>query len=712
MVRDTLKRKRQVFSTFEAWTRRRLRVATLLLGSAAALLAAGTAFVPASATMRSEPADAEWRHYGRDQAETHFSPLRQVDTATVKRLGLAWSYDTRSYAGQLEGTPIVADGTLYGTLTWSVVFAIDARTGAEKWRWDPEIPHTRFVTDEQGVRYRRGPSLCCGPVNRGVAVSDGKVFVGTLDGRLVALDARTGRQRWSVQTVSMEGDYSITGAPRVVKDKVIIGNSGSEFGVRGFVSAYDVESGALAWRTYLVPGDPAHPFESAALEAAAKTWKGAWWVYGGGGTAWDGMAYDPGLDLLYIGTGNGSPWNRDLRSPGGGDNLYLCSILAVRPDTGEYVWHYQTTPADNWDYASTQPLILADLEIGGRLRKVIMQAPKNGFFYVVDRATGEFISAQPFAKVTWASGIDAATGRPIETPEASYGAEGSMLSPGADGAHNWHAMAWNPSTGLVYLPAQDTTGFYARDPDFAHQIGRMNTGRRRGGPPSASPQPPAPPRPRRRGPQVVGTGSQQEGAFLTAWDPVAQKARWRIDFDRPGVTGGALTTDGNLVFHGSNDGTFSAYLADRGDRLWHVQLAPGFNNPITYMLDGRQYVAVMTGRGGLEAPGRVYAFALDARAPVPSMDPPPDAEKEFERWEVASTVAGELAQAGLPEGSGRELIGRLCASCHPPSAFTKHRFTLEGWTAVIADMANRGMVANEDQRRAAAAYLAEHLGPE
>ena len=681
-----------------------LWLVTLLLGAAGTWMAAGQ---PSPGT---GDADSEWERYGRDHAETHFSPLRQIDESNVKRLGLAWSYDTRSYAGQLEGTPIVADGTLYATLTWSVVFAIDARTGKERWRWDPEIPHTRFVTDERGVRYRRGPSLCCGPVNRGVAVANGNVFVGTLDGRLVALDARTGQERWSVQTVSMESDYSITGAPRVVKDKVIIGNSGSEFGVRGFVSAYDVETGGLRWRTYIVPGDPTQPFESVALAQAAKTWNGAWWVYGGGGTAWDGMAYDPELDLLYIGTGNGSPWNRDIRSPGGGDNLYLCSILAVRPDTGEYVWHYQTTPADSWDYASTQPLILADLEIDGRRRKVIMQAPKNGFFYVVDRATGELISAQPFAKVTWATGIDLKTGRPVETPGASYDEEGSMLSPGADGAHNWHSMAWNPATGLVYLPAQDTTGFYARDPDFAHQLGRMNTGRRRGGPPRPAAQPPPAPRPRRRGPSVVGTGSQQEGAFLAAWDPIAQKARWRIDFEQPGVTGGALTTAGNVVFHGSNDGRFNAYAADRGERLWQVPLAPGFNNPVTYMLDGRQYVAVMTGRGGLQAPGRVYAFALDAPAPIPSMEPPPDAEREFERWEVASTVSGELAQAGFPEGPGRDLVGRLCASCHPPSAFTKHRLTLEGWTAVVADLANRGMPASEQQRQAVATYLAEHLG--
>jgi quinohemoprotein ethanol dehydrogenase len=705
---------------------KRLALSTFLLGALAVCILAAQQPRRVDNKALLDPPKGEWLNYGRDYAGTHYSPLDQITASNVKKLGLAWAYDTHSYAGQLEGTPIVSNGTLYATLTWSMVFAIDARTGTEKWRWDPGIPHPRFVTDEHGVKYRRGPSLCCGPVNRGVALYNGKVFVGTLDGRLVALNADTGKEVWTVQTTSKEDDYSITGAPRVVQGKVIVGNSGAEFGVRGFVSAYDTETGKLAWRTFIVPGDPTQPFESKALEAAAKTWNGAWWKYGGGGTAWDGMAYDPELDLLYIGTGNGSPWNRDIRSPGGGDNLYLCSILAVRPETGEYVWHYQTTPADNWDYASVQPLILTDLTINGRRRKVILQAPKNGFFYVIDRVTGEFISAQPFSKVNWATGIDPKTGRPIETPAASYDEQGSMLSPGSDGAHNWHAMAWNPMTGLVYLPAQNTTGFYGRDPDFTHQIGRMNLGRLRGParpavaappaqPPTAQPstaQPstaqPAPPR--RRGPGVVGLGGQQEGAFLAAWDPVAQKPRWKIDFEQPGVTGGALSTAGNLVFHGSNDGSFHAYSADRGESLWQVPLAPGFNNPVTFELDGKQYVAVMTGRGGTQAPGRVYAFALDAATPIPTMEPPPGAEKEFELTESAETVAAELAQAGLPEGPGRDLLGRLCVSCHPPAAFTKYRLPAEAWKTIVQQMANRGMPGNEQERQAIVDYLAENLG--
>ncbi|MBA2355221.1 MAG: PQQ-binding-like beta-propeller repeat protein, partial [Acidobacteria bacterium] len=314
---------------------------TAIQASGAAGLQAG---VPGAAG-----ADQPWPMYGRDQSETHYSPLTLISQDNVQRLGLAWATEVDAFAGQIQGTPLVVDGTLFGTTPWSVVFAIDARTGALKWRWDPQIPQQTFSTDARGLRKRLGPSLCCGPVNRGVAYHDGKVFVGTLDSRLVALDAGTGRQVWSTQVASKVDDYSITSAPRVIKGKVITGTSGSEFGVRGFVAAYDADTGKEAWRFWTVPGDPSLPFENAAMATAAKTWTGAWWKYGGGGTPWDGMAYDPELDLLYIGTGNGSPWSRQLRSPDGGDNLYLCSILAIRPDTGEYVWHYQTTPADNWD---------------------------------------------------------------------------------------------------------------------------------------------------------------------------------------------------------------------------------------------------------------------------------------------------------------------------------------------------------------------------
>jgi PQQ-dependent dehydrogenase (methanol/ethanol family) len=648
--------------------------------------------------------------YGLNTSETHYSPLNQINVENVKQLGLVWASDSKSYAGQIEGTPLMVNGTIYGTLPWSIAFALDARTGKERWRWDPQIPHETFVTDERGVKYRRGPSMCCGPVNRGVAYYQGKVFLGTLDNRLVALDAETGKQVWSTAVASREDDYTITGAPRVIKGKVIIGNAGAEFGVRGFVAAFDPSTGKQIWWFWIVPGDPTLPFENRAMEVAAKTWNGPYWKYGGGGTPWDGMAYDSALDLLYIGTGNGSPWPRDIRSPGGGDNLYLACILALRPDSGEYVWHFQETPKDSWDYASTQPLVLADLSIGGRMRKVIMHAPKNGFFYVVDRVTGEFISARPFTKVTWASGVDPKTGRPIETAEAAYGLGGSTISPGSDGAHNWHAMAFNPMAGLVYIPGQETSGTYSFDPDFQHQIGRMNTGRRRGpvggrgGGPPQNIQGAARP----RGPIAVGAGGgQQQGAFLVAWDPVTENERWRIRFDHPGVTGGTLSTAANLVFHGSNDGSFSAYTADTGEKLWSVQLAPGFANPITYMLDGKQYVSVLTGRGGSQAaPGRVYTFALGVKGSVPSMTPEPNPE---EMKEIAVTVSAEFDSAGLPNGPGRELIQQLCGGCHSPTVVTRFHQSEEAWRQTVNDMANRGMPGTAEQREAIVKYLAANL---
>jgi PQQ-dependent dehydrogenase (methanol/ethanol family) len=665
--------------------------------------------------------DREWPMYGLDASETHYSPLDQINVDTVKRLSLAWATDLDAFPGQIEGTPLVVNGTLYGTSPWSVVFAVDVRTGTLKWRWDPQIPHQTFKVDERGVRHRLGPSLCCGPVNRGVAYHDGKVFVGTLDSRLVALDAHTGRPVWSVPVASKEDDYSISGAPRVIKNMVITGTSGAEFGVRGFVAAYDPHTGKQLWRFWIVPGDPTLPFENAAMEMAAKTWTGPFWKYGGGGTPWDGMAYDPELDLLYIGTGNGSPWSRDLRSPKGGDNLFLCSILALRPTTGEYVWHFQTTPADNWDYASTQPLILADLTIDGRQRKVIMQAPKNGFFYVIDRATGEFISAQPFTPVTWASGVDPKTGRPIETPEASYGTQSARISPGSDGAHNWHAMAWHPGAGLVYIPGQETSGVFARDPDFQHQIGRMNTGRPRrapsspppaqGTPPAAAPTTPQPAQTGPRPPQIVGAGGQQQqAAFLVAWDPKAQQERWRIRFDRPGVTGGTLATAGNLIFHGSNDGTFSAYTADQGKKVWSVPLAPGFANPITYAVDGKQYVTVATGRSGAQAPGRLYTFALDASGTVPSMEPvPPPLDPSG--IPSAEIVRQEFERVGLPAERGRDLIVKLCSGCHQPTVLTRFRQPEEGWRETIRSMVGRGMPGTPEEHEIVLKYLTRYLGP-
>ena len=490
---------------------------------------------------------ANWLTYGRTYNEQRFSPLRQINEANVEQLGLLWSRELDTTRG-LEATPLVADGVIYTTSSWSVVLALDARTGAVRWRYDPGVPRDRARV------------YCCDAVNRGVAIYEGKVFVGTLDGRLTALDAATGTRVWETLTVDPAQPYSITGAPRVANGLVLIGNGGAEMGVRGYVSAYDAETGTLVWRTFTVPGDPSLGFESEAMRQAAETWKGRWWEGGGGGTAWDSIVYDPELGLVYVGTGNGSPWYRDLRSPGGGDNLYLSSILALRVSDGEQVWHFQTTPGDHWDFTATQPLMLADLQIGGRVRRVIMQAPKNGFFYVLDRETGEFISAKAFASMSWATGIDERTGRPIESPSAYAGMEAVLVSPDPSGAHSWHPMAFNPQTGLVYVPVRDNTTFLHRpDASWRPQTSRRNTGS-----------------------DVTYSGPllQQWLAApaatgrLVAWDPIAQAARWRVDL--PVVnSGGVLTTAGNLVFQGGSDGRFVGYRATDGTVLWEFDAGTG-----------------------------------------------------------------------------------------------------------------------------------------
>lgn len=574
----------------------------------------------------------EWITHGRDYAETRFSPLKQLNADTVKQLGLAWAFDTQTDRG-LEATPLIADGVMYTTGSWSIVYALDAQTGKLRWKYDPQVPH------------RFGAKACCDVVNRGVALYQGKVYVGTLDGRLVALDAATGKVAWSVVTVDQAQSYTITAAPRVVKGNVIIGNGGGEYGVRGYVSAYNAMTGKQAWRFYTVPGDPAKPFENAALKKAAATWKGEWWKVGGGGTVWDSVAYDPQLDLLYVGTGNGSPWNQHVRSPGGGDNLYLSSILALRPATGALVWHYQTTPGDQWDYTATQHMILADLSINGRTRKVLLQAPKNGFFYVLDRATGELLSAEAYGTVTWAKGIDKQTGRPIENPGVRYPEAPSQQMPGPLGAHNWMPMSFNPQTGLVYIPAQENGFVYIRDQRFQYRPGLWNVGL------DWTPFTQLPP--------ALPTG------HLLAWDPIAQKERWRVPYQVM-WNGGTLTTAGNLVFQGTGDGRFIAYSADKGEKLWEVNVGTGvIATPMTYELGGVQYVSIMAGWGGAFAltggyspapvvPGRLLTFALNGKGVVAKSTPPVMPRVT----PVEFTASKEM----LAQGAG--LFAQHCSVCH------------------------------------------------
>ena len=600
----------------------------------------------------------EWLTIGRDQAETRFSPLTQIDSNNVGRLGLAWSYDTQSLRG-LEATPLVSNGVMYATADWSNVFALDARTGRQLWRWDAKADRIR------------GYRACCDVVNRGVALYKGKVYVGVIDGRLAALDAATGALQWEVQTTPVDEPYTITGAPRVVDGKVIIGNGGAELGVRGFVSAYDAATGKLAWRFYTVPGDPAKGPDGAAsdraMTEAVKTWTGEWWKNGGGGgTAWDAFAYDAEARLLYVGTGNGSAWDRGLRSPGGGDNLYISSIVALDVATGEPKWHYQTTPGDQWDYTAVQHMILAELSIAGKPRKVIMQAPKNGFFYVLDRLTGELLSAEPYAKVTWARGIDKATGRPIETKQARYTDRVTTLFPSPGGAHNWHPMSFNPATGLVYIPAIEGSFGYVREPGFKRVPGFWNMGVDLN---ARSPDSGLTPLPESE--YEPGTGPEVGVASsLLAWDPVAGKPRWRVKHQ--GATGGGtLTTAGNLVFQGLSDGRFAAYTADTGEARWEVQLGNGIMAaPSTWSLDGKQYVSVLVGWGGatglyvpnptaqFKAPGRLFTFVLDGKAklePVRGIERP-----------APTVIAHTATQAEVQQGAA--LFSRRCSMCHGVAA--------------------------------------------
>jgi quinohemoprotein ethanol dehydrogenase len=567
----------------------------------------------------------EWLTYGLNQGETRYSPLKQIDTSNVSRLGLSWLYDVGPGGGNQEATLLFWNGNLYGITNWSVVFSLDARTGKERWRWDPEVNQT-------AVR----PKICCGVVHRGLAIYQGKIIAPIIDGRLQALDAETGKPVWEARVAYPQDNYTVTMAPRIAKGRVVIGVSGAEYPVRGFFAAFDANTGQLAWRFYTIPGDPSKPFENPAMKKAAETWSGDWWKLGGGGTVWDGFAFDPDTNLVFVGTGNGGPWPEELRKSKGKDNLYVCSILAVNIDTGELKWHYQNTPGDSWDFDSVQGFILADLSINGRSRKVLMQANKNGFYYVIDRVTGSFISAQPFATVTWAKGIDQETGRPIINPEAHYDNGGGTVTvqPGAGGGHNWSPMSYNPNTGLVYIPTTtSSSGTYTVDPNFAYVPGRSNTGLLRGnrggvagaagGNNAAAAPPPQPANPAKTLPAIGPTPPEGARGMLVAWDPVTQKERWRNP-GGGGIGGGTVTTAGNLVFQVINDGRLMAYTADKGEKLLEIQtgLRGGMGPPITFMLDGKQYVALMGGTGQAGGGGAAAAAAAAPGAAAPAQAAP------------------------------------------------------------------------------------------
>ncbi|MEP6962379.1 MAG: PQQ-dependent dehydrogenase, methanol/ethanol family [Acidobacteriota bacterium] len=572
----------------------------------------------------------EWLSYNASPSETRYSPLKQINTTNVGKLALAWSYDIPfGGGGTQEATPIVHDGTIYSVTNWTKVFAVDARTGKEKWRFDAEV-------NQETVR----PKICCGIVSRGLAIYENTIIASALDGRLIALDMATGKPVWEARVAWAQDNYTMTMAPRIAKGKVIVGVGGAEFPVRGFFAAFDAKTGKEAWKFYTVPGDPSKPFENDALKKAAGTWNSDSWKLGGGGTVWDGMAYDPDEELVYVGTGNAGPWPENLRGTKGKDALYASSILAVNVNTGVLKWYFQVVPGDSWDYDSVAQLMLADLTINGRPRKVIMQANKNGFYYVIDRVTGEFISGKPYAKVTWASGLDEKSGRPIVHPEALYTkTESISVTPGPGGAHNWPPMSFNPQAGLVFIPGSSGTGFsYQVDPAFEYKPNQLNLGINLNTGPAAPaaespevaaaraaarPVPAAPkPAPVTRRPTPPSIGPDLTGSYLFAWDPVTQKERWHKPGGGSGA-GGTLSTAGNLVFQTLPDGRLMAYSADKGDDLLELRMPVpnGVGPPMTFSIDGKQYIGVMGGQG----PGQPQGFG--GGSPVNPKGPPPPAPK-------------------------------------------------------------------------------------
>jgi quinohemoprotein ethanol dehydrogenase len=672
---------------------------TVALGAGSALPAGQAANVTAKRLLNAESEPGQWMTYGGTYSEQRFSQLKSVNAANVGTLGLKWYADYETNQNQ-HGSPLYVDGVLYVSTARNVVHAFDAKTGRQLWKYNPMI---------RGERLRYNLGL----VNRGLAAWNGMIIMGTLDARLVAINAKTGREAWSTDTVpeslglgDLTNKYSITMAPRVAKGKVFVGGSGGEFGVRGWIAAYDAQTGKEVWRFWTVPGDPSKGFESKALEVAAKTWSGEWWmVAGGGGTVWDAAVYDPVTDLLYFGTGNPTPWNSRARTPSVGDNLYAASIVAVKPDTGEYVWHYQETPGDSWDYDAVSPMMTIDVTLDGRKRHVLVQPSKNGFLYMLDAASGTLLSADAFTEVNWATGVDLKTGRPIEVPGSRYENEPWNVSPGAPGGHTWHPNAYSPLTGLIYVPTWENYGTMANLPPGRAVPGGFSIGVAFGA--KVDPD------------KLKPNARQADIGVLKAWDPVARKVVWQSE---PGqrATSGVLATAGNLVFMGNSGGKqLKAFDATTGKVLWTFDAKTAvFAAPISYELGGVQYVAASVGgaaQGGYFAPthARMLVFALGGKAVLPEpapytpppLDPPP------------STASPDVI------AHGGDLYAQHCSVCHgangvqartsfPNLTVTALLHTQDGFNAVVLQgaRADKGMGSfAKELKREDAAAVREYL---